>query len=173
MAAAHDELAAGAVRQPVPIGIDEPVLLVGHAAPHAVGPAVGFVGRQEADALALRHAIHQEQTRLGQRRAQALDRARGQRRGGIGDQPDRAEVEAGQLRHIQQGREQSRHAGQHGDLLALQALHQLDREGGLALEHHGGAQAQAHQQVVQAVAVGGRQGQTDDVALLQGEVGLD
>ena len=65
MTAAHDELAAGAMRQPLAFAVDEPVLLVGNAAPHAVGPTVGFVGRQEADALALRHAIHQEQARLG------------------------------------------------------------------------------------------------------------
>ena len=170
MAAANDQFARGTPGQAAALVIDQPDLLVGHAAPHAAGAQVELFRRQIGHTLALGQPVHGEQHGLRKQCSDLCDLGLRQRCRGVGDQAQRGKVELAQCLEIGQQGEHGGHAGEHGGPFPCHIRQHLDRKGERALQQHRGAQAESHQHLIQPVVESERQGADDDVVLPQTQV---
>ncbi len=170
MAAADDQLAGAAVGQGTAFVVRQPDFFIGHAAPDAAGAHIELFRRQVGHPLALGQPVHGKQRGLRKQRANLRNLRLRQGRRGIGDQPQRREIELMERLEVGQQGEHGGHAGKHRHPLPRHIGQHLDRKGERALQQHGGAQAEGHENLIQPIVERQRQGADDDVVLPQPEV---
>ena len=153
--------------------VDDVDLLVGHGLADGRDLVVQPRRVEVADARALGQAVHGEDGRLREQLLQAANVGRRKGRRGVGQVPQRRKVEALEGRHLQQRREDRRHAGQAGDTMLGDVLEDLERIGEGLLDHDGMAHPRPGDHLAQAVAEGQRQAAEDDVLGNVAEVSRD